>query len=81
MWELFSRTRRIAPHFRTVLITGPTGSGKELVAQALHRLSPASTGNLVTVNCSAVVETLFESELFGHVPHANPGSHSKGAVL
>ncbi len=55
MWELFSRIRRIAPHFRTVLITGPTGSGKEMVAQALHRLSPASSGNLVAGNCSAVV--------------------------
>ena len=78
MWELFSRIRRIAPHFRTVLITGPTGSGKELVAQALHRLSPASSGNLVVVNCSAVVETLFESELFGHVKGSFTGAtHDK----
>lgn len=78
MWELFSRIRRIAPHFRTVLVTGPTGSGKELVAQALHALSPASSGNLVAVNCSAVVETLFESELFGHVKGSFTGaSHDK----
>lgn len=78
MWELFSRIRRVAPHFRTVLITGPTGSGKELVAQALHRLSPASSGNLVVVNCSAVVETLFESELFGHVKGSFTGAtHDK----
>jgi DNA-binding NtrC family response regulator len=76
MWELFSRIRRIAPHFRTVLITGPTGSGKELVAQALHRLSPAANGNLVIVNCSAVVETLFESELFGHVKGSFTGATS-----
>ncbi len=74
MWEMYSRIRRIAPHFRTVLITGPTGSGKDLVAQALHKLSPAATGNLVVVNCSAVVETLFESELFGHVKGAFTGA-------
>ena len=82
MWELFSRVRRIAPHFRTVLITGPTGSGKELVAQALHRLSPASSGNLVVVNCSAVVETLFESELFGHVRGSFTGAtHDKVGLV
>jgi len=74
MWEMYSRIRRIAPHFRTVLITGPTGSGKDLVAQALHKLSPAAVGNLVVVNCSAVVETLFESELFGHVKGAFTGA-------
>lgn len=82
MWELFSRIRRIAPHFRTVLITGPTGSGKELVAQALHRLSPASSGNLVVVNCSAVVETLFESELFGHMKGSFTGAtHDKVGLV
>ncbi|HEX4232014.1 MAG TPA: sigma-54 dependent transcriptional regulator [Bryobacteraceae bacterium] len=76
MWEVFSRIRRIAPHFRTVLVTGPTGSGKDLVSQALHRLSPVAGGNLVVVNCSAVVETLFESELFGHVRGAFTGATS-----
>jgi DNA-binding NtrC family response regulator len=82
MWELFSRIRRIAPHFRTVLVTGPTGSGKEMVAQALHRLSPASLGNLVVVNCSAVVETLFESELFGHVKGSFTGAtHDKVGLV
>ena len=82
MWDLFSRIRRIAPHFRTVLITGATGSGKELVAQALHRLSPASSGNLVVVNCSAVVETLFESELFGHVRGSFTGAtHDKVGLV
>jgi DNA-binding NtrC family response regulator len=67
MWEMFSRVRRIAPHFRTVLITGETGTGKDMVARALHNLSPVSSGRFVVLNCSAVVETLFESELFGHV--------------
>src|SRR5215467_7967223 len=73
MWEMFSRIRRIAPHYRAVLVTGETGTGKDLVAQALHRLSPAK-GKLVVLNCSAVVETLFESELFGHVRGAFTGA-------
>jgi DNA-binding NtrC family response regulator len=67
MWEMFSRVRRIAPHFRTVLLTGQTGTGKDLAARALHSLSPVAAGRFVVLNCSAVVETLFESELFGHV--------------
>jgi DNA-binding NtrC family response regulator len=66
-WEMCSRVRRVAPHYRTVLITGETGTGKDLVARALHNLSPVSKGRFVVLNCSAVVETLFESELFGHV--------------
>jgi DNA-binding NtrC family response regulator len=73
MWEMFSRIRRIAPHYRAVLITGETGTGKDLVSQALHRLSPAK-GKFVVLNCSAVVETLFESELFGHVRGAFTGA-------
>lgn len=67
MWELFSRIRRVAPHYRAVLITGETGTGKELASRSLHHLSPVKNGNFVVLNCSAVVETLFESELFGHV--------------
>lgn len=74
MLEVFHRIRRIAPHFRTVLVTGETGVGKELAAQALHKLSPVSTGPFVTCNCSAVVETLAESELFGHVKGAFTGA-------
>lgn len=74
MWELFSRIRRVGPHYRTVLITGKTGTGKELAARALHQLSPVRTGNFVVLNCSAVVETLFESELFGHVRGAFTGA-------
>ena len=76
MWELFSKIRRIAPHYRAVLITGETGTGKDLAAQALHRLSPASSGRYVVLNCSAVVETLFESELFGHVRGSFTGATS-----
>jgi DNA-binding NtrC family response regulator len=89
MWEMFSRIRRIAPHYRAALITGQTGTGKELVAQALHRLSMVK-GKFVVLNCSAVVETLFESELFGHVRGAFTGAdrdkmglfeHANGGTL
>jgi DNA-binding NtrC family response regulator len=74
MWDLFARIRRVAPHYRSALITGPTGTGKDLVAKALHNLSPANSGRFVTCNCSAVVETLFESELFGYVKGAFTGA-------
>jgi two-component system response regulator HydG len=74
MQELFDSIRRLAPHARTVLITGETGTGKELVARALHELGTRSRRRLVTVNCSAVVENLFESELFGHVRGAFTGA-------
>jgi DNA-binding NtrC family response regulator len=67
MWDLFSQIRRVAPHYRSLLVTGPTGAGKDLIAQAIHRRSPAHAGRYAVLNCSAVVETLFESELFGHV--------------
>jgi len=75
MLEVFAKIRRVAPHFRIVLVTGPTGTGKELVATALHKLSPASASTLAVCNCSAIVETLFESELFGHVRGAFTGAN------
>ena len=74
MLEVFARIRRIAPHFRTALVTGDTGTGKELVARALHRRSPAASGPFAVCNCSAIVETLFESELFGYVKGAFTGA-------
>ncbi|HVL66089.1 MAG TPA: sigma-54 dependent transcriptional regulator [Vicinamibacterales bacterium] len=74
MQELFDMIRRLAPHVRTALVTGETGTGKELVARALHKLGPRRDRRFVTVNCSAVVETLFESELFGHVRGAFTGA-------
>lgn len=76
MWDLLTRIQRVAPHFRTVLLTGETGTGKDLAAQAIHRLSPVSQNHFVVLNCSAVVETLFESELFGHVKGAYTGATS-----
>jgi len=75
MLELVSQIRRIAPHFRSVLVTGPTGVGKELVARSLHNLSPGQKGNFVALNCSSISETLAESELFGHVKGAFTGAH------
>ncbi len=74
MQELFDSIRRLAPHVRTVLVSGETGTGKELVAHALHALGSRSDHRLVTVNCSAIVESLFESELFGHVRGAFTGA-------
>ena len=74
MQQLFSLIRRLAPHVRMALIAGETGTGKELVARALHATGPAASGPFVAVNCSAVVETLFESQLFGHVRGAFTGA-------
>jgi DNA-binding NtrC family response regulator len=74
MLDLFSKIRRVAPHFRSVLVTGPTGAGKELVAKALHRLS-GSGKRFVAVNCSSITESLAESELFGHVKGAFTGAN------
>jgi DNA-binding NtrC family response regulator len=74
MVDVFAKLRRVAPHFRTVLVTGPTGTGKELVARALHHLSPAASGPFAVCNCSAIVETLVESELFGYVRGAFTGA-------
>jgi DNA-binding NtrC family response regulator len=74
MQDLFGMIRRLAPHVRTALITGETGTGKELVARALHKTGPRRERRFVTVNCSAVVETLFESELFGHMRGAFTGA-------
>jgi len=74
MQHLFSLIKRLAPHVRTVLVTGETGVGKELVAHALHACGPRPRGRFVAVNCSAVTETLFESQFFGHVKGAFTGA-------
>lgn len=74
MQEMFILIRRLAPLARGVLITGETGTGKELVARAFHRTGPRRKKRFVIVNCSAVVEALFESELFGHTRGAFTGA-------
>lgn len=74
MTDLFARIRRVAPHFRTALVQGDTGTGKELVARAMHALSPVASGPLVVCNCGAIAESLFERELFGHVKGAFTGA-------
>ncbi len=81
MLEVFAKMRRVAPHFRTALITGATGTGKELVAKALHELSPALSDRFVACNCSALVESLVESELFGYVKGAFTGATQDKAGL
>jgi DNA-binding NtrC family response regulator len=74
MQELFGLIQRLAPHIRTALITGETGVGKELVARAFHRVGPRRDRRFVVINASAVVPTLFESELFGHTRGAFTGA-------
>lgn len=74
MLEVFSKLRRIAPHFDTVLVTGETGTGKELAAAALHRLSRSPSGPFAVCNCAAVADGLFESQFFGHVKGAFTGA-------
>jgi DNA-binding NtrC family response regulator len=81
MLEVYSRIRRIGPHFRIALISGATGTGKELVARALHKHTPVSNKAFVVCNCAAIVETLFESELFGYVKGAFTGATQDRAGL
>ena len=79
--DVFARILRVAPHFRTALVTGATGTGKELAARALHRHSPVSAKPFAVCNCSAIVDTLFESELFGYVRGAFTGANQDKAGL
>jgi DNA-binding NtrC family response regulator len=74
MLEVSRRIRLVAQRMTTVLIEGPTGSGKELVAEALHRLSPRSRKPFVAINCAAIPEALLEAELFGHTRGAFTGA-------
>jgi DNA-binding NtrC family response regulator len=74
MQRVYRLAQLVAPRLTTVLVVGPTGSGKELVARALHGLSPRSAKPFVAVNCAAIPEALLESELFGHARGAFTGA-------
>lgn len=74
MLEVFDQARKVARHYSNVLLMGPTGVGKELVAHAIHQLSPVSQHRLAICNCSALVDTLLESQLFGHIRGAFTGA-------
>lgn len=74
MLDMLDMARKIAKHYTNVLISGPTGSGKELVARALHQMSPVGKQRFAVCNCSAMVDTLLESQLFGHMRGAFTGA-------
>jgi transcriptional regulator with PAS, ATPase and Fis domain len=82
MLEVFAKIRQVAAHFRNLLVSGPTGTGKELVAHALHNLSPAPNSVFAVCNCSGFVDTLLETELFGYVRGAFTGAtHDKEGLF
>ena len=74
MQALFQLLDTVAPTSSTVLINGETGTGKEVVARAIHQMSPRRTQRFVAINCSAIPETLLEAELFGHAKGAFTGA-------
>ena len=82
MQEVFSLIQKVAPTDSTVLISGPSGTGKELVARAIHQYSLRKNREFVAVDCSALVETLMESELFGHIKGSFTGAvHTKHGLF
>src|SRR5689334_7912977 len=81
MRKLFSVIERVAPTEASVLITGATGTGKELAARAIHNMSPRRDAAFVDINCSAIPETLIEAELFGHQRGTFTGAHENRSGL
>jgi DNA-binding NtrC family response regulator len=81
MLEVFDLARKVAKHYTNVLLSGPTGVGKELVAKAIHQMSPVSQQRFAVCNCSAMVDTLLESQLFGHVRGSFTGATDTRAGL
>jgi PAS domain S-box-containing protein len=78
MREVFETARRVASFDSTVLLQGETGTGKDVVAKSIHRLSSRSSGPYIKINCGAVPETLLESEFFGYAPGAFTGALRSG---
>ena len=76
MQKLYELIKKVAPSRASVLVTGESGVGKELVADAIHNLSPRKDKSLIKVHCAALSETLLESELFGHEKGAYTGADS-----
>src|SRR6266850_2382292 len=81
MRKVFSVIERVAPTDASVLITGATGTGKELAARAIHDMSPRRNNAFVDINCSAIPETLIEAELFGHQRGTFTGAHENRSGL
>jgi len=75
MEEVLDIVKRVSPSESTVLITGESGTGKEILAREIHKYSRRKSGPFVVVDCGALVETLFESELFGHIKGSFTGAH------
>ena len=81
MIDVFEMASKISRHNVNVLLVGPAGSGKELVARAIHQLSPAANQKFAVCNCSSIVDTLLESQLFGHLRGAFAGAGETRAGL
>jgi two-component system NtrC family response regulator len=77
MQQVFTMIRKVAGSNAPVLILGESGTGKEMAAQAIHRRSPSKDGPFIAINCSAIPETLLESELFGHEKGSFTGAHTQ----
>src|ERR1700680_91384 len=74
MIEVFEMVRKVARHYTNILLIGATGTGKELIAKSIHQMSPVAQQRFAVCNCSAMVDTLLESQLFGHMRGAFTGA-------